>query len=376
MVLILVEPSYSRSIWCLNLLDGLTGEFKQKRVPFRQIASLDEAGPDDRYIYLIGSDNAWVRAALAGLQPDRDLSHPAVQPGLPHIRRGLQHRLQRRDQLHAPLVELLRGRGTAASPCTAVNPQSVSDESRMDSYLAALGGEDGRRHVFFNSGSLENCFEQFMARAQQYDAVICANDFAAISLVRRLGLAGPGPAGKAGHRRLRRRAAYPAVRQPYPVGAGELCRVRPGRGDPAGKSAQKPLSVPHHHDDPLGFQPAGRGPRRPPRRAHRREKAPALPADPDIFYEDRELNDMMLLEKLLDGCEDPDYDIIRLLLRGEPYEKIAETCFLTESAIKYRVKKMVRVCCVPGRKELTDLLRRYLPGGDPGGPPGVRPGMR
>ena len=26
MVLILVEPSYSRSIWCLNLLDGLTVE--------------------------------------------------------------------------------------------------------------------------------------------------------------------------------------------------------------------------------------------------------------------------------------------------------------------------------------------------------------
>ncbi len=97
---ILVEPSYSRSIWCLNLLDGLTGEFKQKRVPFRQIASLDEAGPDDRYIYLIGSDNAWVRTP--GGQPDGDLSHPAVQPGLPHIRRGLQHRLQRRDQLHAP----------------------------------------------------------------------------------------------------------------------------------------------------------------------------------------------------------------------------------------------------------------------------------
>ena len=86
------------------------------------------------------------------------------------------------------LVELLRGRGHGRIALYGVNPQSVSDESRMDSYLAALGGEDGRRHVFFNSGSLENCFEQFMARAQQYDAVICANDFAAISLVRRLGL--------------------------------------------------------------------------------------------------------------------------------------------------------------------------------------------
>lgn len=36
---------------------------------------------------------------------------------------------------------------------------------------------------------------------------------------------------------------------------------------------------------------------------------------------------MMLLEKLLDGCEDPDYDIIRLLLRGSPMRRSPRPAF-------------------------------------------------
>lgn len=375
MVLILVEPSYSRSIWCLNLLDGLTGEFKQKRVPFRQIASLDEAGPDDRYIYLIGSDNAWVRAALAAC--NRMGIYPILLCNQAYHTFDADYSTVCSDVINSMrrLVELLRGRGHGRIALYGVNPQSVSDESRMDSYLAALGGEDGRRHVFFNSGSLENCFEQFMARAQQYDAVICANDFAAISLVRRLGLRDPALLERlaiAGCADARLTQLYGSHILSVRVNFVEYGRAAVTLLENLRKNPYlSHIIMMIRWDFSLLDGAAAPAPV-----AHRREKAPALPADPDVFYEDRELNDMMLLEKLLDGCEDPDYDIIRLLLRGEPYEKIAETCFLTESAIKYRVKKMVRVCCVQGRKELTDLLRRYLPGGDPGGPPGVRPGMR
>ena len=111
MVLILVEPSYSRSIWCLNLLDGLTGEFKQKRVPFRQIASLDEAGPDDRYIYLIGSDNAWVRAALAAC--NRMGIYPVLLCNQAYHTFDADYSTVCSDVINSMrrLVELLRGRG-------------------------------------------------------------------------------------------------------------------------------------------------------------------------------------------------------------------------------------------------------------------------
>ena len=43
--------------------------------------------------------------------------------------------------------------------------------------------------------------------------------------------------------------------------------------------------------------------------------------------------------------------------------QISESCFLTESAIKYRIRKMVELCRVSGRAQLTALLKKYLPQG-------------
>lgn len=378
MILILVEASYADSIWCINLLDGLTGRLKQKRLPYRQIASLDEAGPDSRYIYLIGSDNIWLEAALqscnqAGLYPILlcNQAYHTFDADYSTVCLDVVNSMRR-------LVEILSARGLSRVALYGVNPQSVSDEARQEGYLTARareGAGKGKSDVFFNNGSLENCFEIFLRRSGEYDAAICVNEFAAVSLARRLARRDPERAKSL----LIVSCADGWLSQFY---EGRILAVK---GNFAARAKAAVTLLENLRKNPYlshiimmirwDFSLLD-GAATPAPAAHRREKAPALPADPDVFYEDRELNDMMLLEKLLDGCEDPDYDIIRLLLRGEPYEKIAETCFLTESAIKYRVKKMVRVCCVQGRKELTDLLRRYLPGGDPGGPPGVRPGMR
>ena len=78
------------------------------------------------------------------------------------------------------------------------------------------------------------------------------------------------------------------------------------------------------------------------------------------FYEQLGHNVVATLASQLEA-EDLDRRIIGLLLEGAAYERISEECFLTESAIKYRVKKMVKICHVKGRAELTGLLRRYLP---------------
>ena len=89
----------------------------------------------------------------------------------------------------------------------------------------------------------------------------------------------------------------------------------------------------------------------------------SLPNPGDVFYEDNEINEMMLLEKLLYESEDLDKQIVRYLLEGDSYEQIAEKSFLTVSTVKYRVKKMVSHCRLNNRSQLLELLRRYIPEG-------------
>ena len=49
-------------------------------------------------------------------------------------------------------------------------------------------------------------------------------------------------------------------------------------------------------------------------------------------------------------------------MEGSSYEKIAEECFLMEGTIKYHVKKMGSLCRVNGKRQLVELLRKYLLG--------------
>ena len=91
----------------------------------------------------------------------------------------------------------------------------------------------------------------------------------------------------------------------------------------------------------------------------------ALPSALDAFYQDPELNEMMVLEKLLYGSEETDRGIIRCMLQNDSNEKIAEKCYLTLSTVKYRIRKMLTLCSLTSRSQLVALLRRYVPeGGD------------
>ena len=81
------------------------------------------------------------------------------------------------------------------------------------------------------------------------------------------------------------------------------------------------------------------------------------------FYQDRELENMMRLERLLNENDQLDRHIITCLLTGDTYERISEKCFVTVSTVKYRIKKMIAASGVAGRSELVQRLREYLPTG-------------
>ena len=362
MIAILVDPSFSRSVWCVSMLDGLVSQLKQKRLPFREIDDISQVDQDCKYIFLVATDDAWVRSALEACK--KLGVSPILLSNESHHTYSSEYSTVCSDvfSFMRQAVESLHILGKHNIALYGVNPWSISDRGRTDAYQQAVGPEGSR--IFYNKGSLENCYQDFLRDegAGDLDAIICANSLTAISLVRRLMVDDP--------QRLERLLI---------LGYQEV------------RLAQ--LYSDHFHAVKLHFEEYGKAAvmildslRRNPKISHivvaikweedvldqiRGKNAQPLPqprdlslqAPEDAFYEDPEIREMMLLEKLLYESEDVDKSILRCLMRGDSYEQIASQCYLTVSTVKYRVKKMLVRCRMESRKELLTLLHRYIPKG-------------
>jgi hypothetical protein len=88
--------------------------------------------------------------------------------------------------------------------------------------------------------------------------------------------------------------------------------------------------------------------------------------EPDVLteqhqlYEDPEIIHMAKIEQLLRDADDLDHHIIAMLLDNAKYSDIADSCYMTEGNIKYRVKKYMSICDCKTKKELLELLQEYL----------------
>ena len=358
MILIFVEDTYSHSGWCQDLVDGLVSELKMKRMAFRFIHSIEEMNQSSGYIYVIGSSTGWIRTVL------KDANWVGIYPIL--LCNQAFHELDVRystvcsdtnGSMHH-LVDTLIATGRTRIALYGTNPHSVSDESRKKAFYYAIGQED-QRDVYINDGSMERCFRSFQGPMADYDAVICANDFPAISLVRNL------------------LAAYPQeLERLLIIGCAETCLTE--------------YYSPYILSIRVNFQEYGKAAvtllenlKRNPYLSHAvmsirwdfspltslrkldggaRDSSPAsIPESRDIFYQDTELSGMLRLERMLNECDSLDREIIECLLREESYDSISESCFVTVSTIKYRVKKMIGTAEAADRRDLIRLLREYLP---------------
>ena len=363
MILIFVEDSYLRSIWCQNLVDGLVAELKLKRIAFRFITSLEELDPSSPFVYVIGTSGAWVRTALEtcshkGVYPILLCNHAFHEPDITYstvcsdITGSMQH-----------LVNILLSSGRSRIALYGVNPRSVSDESRRKGFQSAAG-LTGNEDIYINDGSLASCFHSFQDRMAAYDAVICANDFAAISLVRNLLRENPAQLERlliigCAETRLTEffsryvlsiRVNFPEYGRAAVMLLENLKRnpylsdmVMTIRWDFSPLSCLEKLSIVKKQLSP-----------------------PVAPESKDTFYQDRELNRMLRLERLLNECDSLDRKMLNGLLRGESYEVISEHCFATVSTVKYRIKKMIGISQTANRGELIQLLQEFLPNGAEG----------
>lgn len=365
MVSVMVDPSFSKSIWCISMYDGLVSQLKLKRLTFQVVDSLEQLDPGSRFLFLIGADNTWVHSAL---EKANELGvYPILLCNEAYHTSSLDYSTVCSDvigsMLHA--VESLRQMNRHRIALYGINPQSIADQGRLEAYLAAV--DKDHSHIFYNNGSLEKCYQEFMdfsaGMDSDFDAIICANSLTAISMIRRLLVDDPNRLEKLlifGYQEVRLSALYDRYFHTIQLNFDEYGKAAVMILDNLKKNGNiSHMIIAIKWDNTVVDNLRGK------RKKFKEgiELDRSLPNPGDVFYEDNEINEMMLLEKLLYESEDLDKQIVRYLLEGDSYEQIAEKSFLTVSTVKYRVKKMVSHCRLNNRSQLLELLRRYIPEG-------------
>ena len=85
-----------------------------------------------------------------------------------------------------------------------------------------------------------------------------------------------------------------------------------------------------------------------------------LSSSEDKFYSDPELNEMLIVDKILETADETEMEIIKGLLTNKNVEEIAEDCFLSVSGVKYRIKKLVESGNAESKSQAVSLLKKYI----------------
>ena len=351
MVGILVDSKYAGSLWCKSLFDSLTQELRKKRIPFSMIDKSFDRKADA--VFIIASDRQWTVDAITqfnkiGVKPILICNQAEPLPSCMYscvcsdINASMKN-----------LLDTLKDKGKSRIALYGINTDSLPDIGRVDSLFTWREDHVKTMQVFNNNGSLQNCFDAFLRSAKNFDAVICANDFAAVSLLKNL-------------------------KEKSPDTLQNLCII---------SCAQTQLSR-FYRDDilslNLNFEQYGKAAvslYHAQKKHHyisemtvkvlwtlETDHTTTLPntidrhlqSGEDCFYEDAELIEMLTVDKLLQTTDEIEKTILRCLLANKTIDKIAEQCFLSTNAVKYRIHKIVSQSGAKDKEHAVSLLKKYI----------------
>lgn len=351
---IIIQKEYEKTPWCHQITDGLFAAVKQKRLPSQIVSSVSGKNSIGEFCVIVGSDPVWQQScAIEALHKN---SRPIVLGSQGADRNGCAISYVGGDISESvqSAISYLHSAGAENLALYGVNPDSSTDLERSAAYLQ-YGGEP--EHIFNNCGCLEECFRHFAKRDFPCDAVICTNDFAAVSLIRALQKQrSPLPLILSYSDTVLARLFSPSVTSlsldyrelgKTAVTVCEMIRKNPGISSLIVRVSWKI----HPRQTTGGFV-----------RSVSAIPSLSLPLSPQNtdFYQDAQLSEMMNLEKMLCQCDEVDFRVLELILAGKAVSQMVEESFLSESGLKYRIRRLSELCGCTDRKQLAERVGRYL----------------
>ena len=353
---IICEPCYAASSWCNKILEGILSEKRSKRFSAVIIDSIDEINnfpqSDDDAIFITGSDDIWLETVIDKCE-NRFGKNIIVIGNFEHCLEGKSYSIVSSD-ISADTFELLsylRAYKKEKIAFYGANPRSASDKFRYKCFLQFGGMNDD---IYFNNANLNNCFNDFFPKLNKYDAVLCANDYCAVSLIRHLN---------------ERNAELPFIAS---CGESHLSKIfSPSITNlklnytDFGKSAVNLYKVLHSGNKTVKVNliseiSVGDTTNNLPFKPYYPEKENRRTAVCDLFYSDKEVSEMMLIENLLSSCDETELAVLRCIVNGMTYTEIAEKFFMSVNGIKYKAKKMFDMCGMGSKNEFLSLAKKFI----------------
>lgn len=345
---ILCEMPFRNSVWCNEILSGLINALKKRRYTYKEIYNSNTLNTED-WVFVLGTNPVWLSNAVT-LSNKKGITPIVFAPRSDDIVGQFHSVYTDLNKLISTLVQSLHGNEKKRIALYGINPASVSDMFRMKSFKNATANS---APVFFNNGSLDTCFTSFLPYIENFDAVICPNSPVAASLVQKLYESNTSvneectiisctknflPA-EFSKKILYTDTMYHTL--------GELALVIYDCAKRKENIACMTVYADYKTDATLHTAP-------------QEPNEQLVSADTGAFYQDITANNYLNIDKLFQQSDKTDRQILIMLTEGHGYSVIAEKCFISESSVKYRMKKLMKLAHVTSKQNLIEILKKIM----------------
>lgn len=370
-VRIFIQSNTKEDFWNRQAQKALAAEILRKRYSVEYLEALDATELDLDSHFAAGEPRVLLYLGYSKFGTPKNLTtliehgiHPIlINNGLANFSGSCSRVfINYRDAVEKAIGYLLAN-GRKRIALYGINPSSPTDkimENCFADHLRALG-KDPARDIYYNYAAITSCYDQFLPHVHAYDAIICANDIVAVTLLGSLRAAGisipeevfllscgvstllaeqaavPITTVSVDHEAIARQAimAYTLLQK----NTGEMAltlRTAPQFRIRA-STAFAPL--------PDTFSP----------------EFPITETTPSVnFYKDPVTQKFFHVEQLLLGCDELDLSLLAGLRNGLSYPQLAEQLFSSGNMISYRVKRMCRLAKCQNKEELLALVAPYF----------------
>lgn len=347
---IVTEPEFAISTWCNDICCGIRNQAKLKRIACR-VEQGDFEAREDELVVLVGNSPAWIYNSLNRLQAMCQahmilISNTPFSQAINNICTNLVQSMQ------DVLTYLNKDCQKRKIAFYGVNSSSTND-------LLKLQGFPQKENVYYSENNLFSCFCHFLEDIEKYDAVICANDYAAISLIQNLKNCAPTEC----ERLFVVSFANTRIAQEYRPSITSVVLDYYEYGRTAVNFYRKLIQNPQISNISIHIKSIII-PRETTRGILCRTEAisPHLDNSEKVdFFKDPEVEKLVALEKLFAIAEDIDYKIIAYLSREYSYEQISQKLFMSVNGVKYRLNRLLAACDIANKTELTKMFDTYFP---------------